>query len=219
MSERWPEKVIIGLTGNIATGKSVVMDLAASQGTLTLDADKIVHEILNGDPAIQEAIASAFGPAVRQLDGRINRAALAAIVFSDSADLEELERIVHPAVRQVLLRRISASEANIVFIEAIKLLEGTLAAECDQIWVTSCPVSKQIQRLVICRGMDEETAKLRITAQPPQERKIAQADIVIDTDGTMAETRNNFELAWRDLTQGSVREYDEMTIQAQKRNE
>ena len=216
MSERWPKKVIVGLTGNIATGKSVVMDLADGQGALTLDADKVVHEILNGDPVIQEAIATAFGPEVRNPDGRINRDALAAIVFSDPAALQELERIVHPAVRQLLLRRISASEANIVFIEAIKLLEGTLAAECDQIWVTSCPVSKQVQRLVICRGMDEETAKLRIAAQPAQEEKLAQADIVIDTDGTMAETRHIFELAWHDLTQGSVREYDEMTIQVKK---
>lgn len=78
---RWPDKIVVGLTGNIATGKSSVMRMAAEQG-ITLDADKIVHEIMDGDPSVQAAIAVAFGAEVRKADGRIDRPALAAIVFS-----------------------------------------------------------------------------------------------------------------------------------------
>ena len=80
MSIRWPNKKVVGLTGNIATGKSTVMRLAAQQGALTLDADKVVHEIMADDPSMQAAIAVAFGPEVRRADGSIDRAALAAIV-------------------------------------------------------------------------------------------------------------------------------------------
>lgn len=201
MSKRWPDKYVIGLTGNIATGKSAVMDMAAEKGALILDADSVVHHILDGDSGVQTEVARAFGPQVRLPDGGIDRNALAAIVFKDPAALQRLEQIVHPAVRRDLLQRIDESRASVVVIEAIKLLEGGLAEECDQIWVTRCPVEKQIERLMVCRGMDRETATVRVNAQSPQEEKVARADVVIDTDGTMADTRTYFELAWRAVAQ------------------
>lgn len=201
MSKRWPEKVIIGLTGNIATGKSAVMRMAAEQGALTLDADKIVHEILATDKAVQAAIVRQFGPSVAGPDGQINRAAMAAVVFRDELALSALEQILHPVVRTVIVERVTNNEANLVMIEAIKLLEGSLAAECDQIWVTRCPKVKQIERLMVCRGMDSETAALRVNAQSSQEEKVAMADVVIDTDGTMADTRQLFEMAWERVVQ------------------
>ena len=92
--------LIIGLTGNIATGKSAVMHLAAEQGALTIDADKLAHEVLANDKTVQEAIVAAFGAAVRREDGRIDRAALGQIVFADAQALQTLEAIVHPAVRR-----------------------------------------------------------------------------------------------------------------------
>jgi dephospho-CoA kinase len=196
MSKRWPDKTIIGLTGNIATGKSAVMEMAAEKGAFTLDADEIVHRIQDGDSDVQTDIALAFGQQVRKPDGGIDRKALGSIVFKDPAALRRLEQIIHPAVRRALLQRIDANPAGVVVIEAIKLLEGGLAAECDQIWVTRCPVEKQIERLMVCRGMDPDTATLRVAAQAPQEEKVARADVVIDTDGTMADTRARFELAW-----------------------
>lgn len=199
MSKRWPDKNVIGLTGNIATGKSAVMEMAAEKGALTLDADEVVHHILDGNGSVQTDIALAFGPQVRKPDGGIDRDALAAIVFKDPVALKRLERIIHPAVRRALLQRIDESPADTVFIEAIKLLEGSLASECDQVWVTRCPVEKQIERLMVCRGMDRDTATVRVNAQGPQEEKVARADVVIDTDGTMADTKAYFELAWRRL--------------------
>jgi N-acetylglutamate synthase-like GNAT family acetyltransferase len=108
--------------------------------------------------------------------------------------------MLHPAVRLKILSHIENSDAKIVFIEAIKLLEGALKDECDTIWVTNCPQIRQIERLIICRGLDEESAVLRVNAQSPQANKVAQADVVIDTGGTLAETKAQIEVAWEDLT-------------------
>jgi dephospho-CoA kinase len=173
--------------------------MAEEQGALALDADKIVHELLQGDPEVRSAIVSRFGEGVCNADGRINRAALAAIVFRDAAALRKLEQVTHPAVRREIKERIDASDANVVFIEAIKLLEGDLAAECDQIWVTRAPQRQQIERLIVCRGLDWETAAMRINAQPPQEEKVSRADVVIDTDASISDTRSQFEVAWERL--------------------
>lgn len=188
--------LIIGLTGNIATGKSAIMRLAAERGALTIDADRVVHELLEGDAAIQAAIVEAFGPEVRRTDGRIDRAALGQLVFGDTAQLARLEGLLHPAVRAEISRRVAAATVPVVMIEAIKLLEGPLAAACDQVWVTACERATQLERLRVCRGLDEASAAARVDAQAPQADKIALADVVIRTDGLMVETRVQFEAAW-----------------------
>jgi dephospho-CoA kinase len=189
-------KLIVGLTGNIATGKSVVMRLAADKGALAIDADKIVHELQDSDAELQAAIAVAFGREVRRDDGRIDRRALGEIVFNDSQSMQDLEAIVHPFVRREVAKRIKESEKPVVFIEAIKLLEGVLAKVCHQIWVTRCSQKRQLDRLRICRGMNTETAVARIKAQSSQEEKVARADIVIDTEGLMVDTELQFKMAW-----------------------
>lgn len=192
-------KLIIGVTGNIATGKSAIMKLAAEKGALTIDADKVVHNIMDTDPNMQAAIAVAFGPEVRRPDGRIDRRALGNVVFNDPTALNDLEKIIHPAVREEIARRIHDSTSSIVFIEAIKLLEGGLAEACHQIWVTRCLPQRQLDRLMICRGLDAESATKRIEAQPPQEEKVARADVVIDTSGLMRDTEVQFDLFWARL--------------------
>ncbi|MGH2537447.1 MAG: dephospho-CoA kinase [Candidatus Promineifilaceae bacterium] len=201
MNSRWPNKIVVGLTGNIATGKSAILRLAAERGALALDADHIVHELLDGHAAIQQAIVALFGPAVGRPDGRIDRAALGEIVFRDPAALKRLERVSHPAVRRLLFQRIAASDAPVVFIEAIKLLEGSLAGDCDQVWVARCAPQTQLQRLIVCRGLDEGGALARLEAQGSQAEKAAQADVVIETDGTLADTEFYFALAWAQLLQ------------------
>lgn len=194
-------KVIIGLTGNIATGKSAVMRLADDRGALTIDADKVVHELMNHDQALQEAIAAEFSSRVRRADGRIDRDVLGQITFSDPDALAILESVVHPAVRQAIDKRILASKATYVMVEAIKLLEGEIADSCHQIWVTRCDRQKQLERLRVCRGMETTAAALRIKAQAPQEEKIALADVVIDTSGLMSDTQTQFDVAWARLPQ------------------
>lgn len=202
MSERPPAprgKFIVGVTGNIATGKSAVMRLVAEQGALTIDADKLVHQVMDQDVDMQAAIAVAFGPGVRRPDGRIDRGALGEIVFNDPGALSDLEGMIHPAVYEEVSRRISESANPLIFIEAIKLLEGKLADDCQQIWVTRCSRQRQLDRLRICRGLETAEAAARIKAQPPQEEKVARADVVIDTNGTMKDTARQVEQAWNRL--------------------
>ncbi len=198
------ERIIVGLTGNIATGKSAVVQLAVEQGALALDADKVVHEILATDPAVQQKIAAVFGAEVCLPDGRIDRAALGRIVFANPQALRDLEAIVHPAVRLLLAQRIAAATAPVVMIEAIKLLESPLREMCRQVWVTHCTYERQLQRLMICRGMDEATAVARINAQSSATWKIAQADVVIDTNGLMSDTARQFNAAWSALSPPSA---------------
>ena len=193
------DKIVIGLTGNIATGKSVVMRLAADRGALTIDADKIVHDILNSDDGAQEAIAEAFGGSVRLQDGRIDRAALGEIVFNNAEALTTLEQIVHPRVGLRIANLIQESTAPVVMIEAIKLLEGQLWTLCREIWVTACTYERQLQRLEVCRGMARSAAEARIKAQSPAKEKIARADVVINTDGLMQDTEQQFAQAWTRL--------------------
>ncbi len=190
------EKFIVGVTGNIATGKSVVMRLAADHGALTIDADNLVHEIMDEDAEMQAAIAVAFGPEVRRPDGSIDRDALGEIVFEDPDAMRDLEEMIHPAVTNVIMQRIADTNLPIIFIEAIKLLETDLVKLCRQIWVTRCAKQRQLERLRICRGLDTPSAATRIKAQPPQEDKVAQADVVIDTNGYMTDTAKQFESAW-----------------------
>lgn len=189
-------KLLIGVTGNIATGKSVLLRLAAEREALIIDADQIVHELMDHDADLQAAIAVAFGSKVRRENGRIDRRALGQIVFEDTAAMQDLEQIVHPRVRIEIAHRLQDSDATIIFLEAIKLLEGSLASICHQIWVSRCPRQRQLERLMICRGMDSETAVKRIEMQSPQEEKVAQADVVIDTAGLMRDTEAQFRLGW-----------------------
>ncbi len=192
-------KLIIGLTGNIATGKSAVLRLAEEMGALAIDADKIVHYLMDNNANMQAALAVAFGPDVRRPDGRINRKKLGQIVFQDPVALQDLEQMVHPAVRATIARQIQQTDKKIIMIEAIKLLEGDLADICHQIWVTRCKKQQQLERLLVCRGMDHETARRRIESQSPQEEKVARADVVIETGGLLRDTEVQFELFWQRL--------------------
>jgi dephospho-CoA kinase len=192
-------KLIVGLTGNIATGKSAVMRLAEEHGALIIDADKLVHELMDNNATMQAAIAVAFGPEVRREDGRINRKKLGEIAFADPTALQDLEAMVHPAVGRLVDARILASEQSVIFIEAIKLLEGNLRDICHQIWVTRCTPQRQLERLRVCRGLETEVAAVRIKAQPPQEEKVAQSDVLIDTNGLMKDTEAQFNIGWARL--------------------
>jgi len=198
MSEQ-VSKVIVGLTGNIATGKSAVMRQAKDLGAETIDADAVVHELMNTNTDLQQAIVDAFGASVQREDGRINRSVLGQIVFGKEGAIYQLETLVHPPTRAAIHKRIQASKQDIIFIEAIKLLEGPLADLCHQVWVTRCAKSKQLERLRVCRGMSTSDATARIKAQSSQEDKVAMADVVIDTNGFYSDTVSQFELAWQRL--------------------
>jgi dephospho-CoA kinase len=194
---------VVGLTGNIASGKSLVGQTLARLGAEHIDADRLAHQVTApGAPAWRQ-IVDAFGTAVLGDDpkGAIDRAALGEIVFRDPEALARLEAIVHPAVIGLTKGRIAASTADVVVVEAIKLIEsGMLRRLCDVLWVVTAPSEVRLERLVCRRGMDRRAAQVRIDAQSPQELKVAVADTVIDNSGTIEGTVRQVERAWRELT-------------------
>ena len=195
-------KVLIGLTGNIATGKSTVARMLADLGATVIDADKVAHEVMRAGTPVHAAVVEAFGPEVVGPDGEIDRARLGEIVFADPEALARLERIVHPAVMAEVARRVAEASTEVVVVEAIKLIESGMADRYDSLWVTTCPSEFQVQRLMADRGLSREAAELRVRAQPPQEEKVARADVVIDTSGTLDQTRAQVEAAWKRVVRG-----------------
>lgn len=192
--------VVIGLTGNIATGKSTVMAMLADLGAVVIDADRVAHEVMEPGQPAYEAIVQAFGDEIAPRGGPIDRQRLGQIVFSDPAALTRLESIVHPAVSKRLQALVAQSGAAVVVIEAIKLLEAGLASQfCDAVWVVTASRAQQIKRLMRDRGLSYDDAVLRIDAQPAQEEKVAQADVVIDNSGSLAATRIQVQKAWQRL--------------------
>jgi dephospho-CoA kinase len=184
--------VRIGIGGPIGCGKSTVAGWLGELGAVVIDADELAREVTaRGEPATDEVLAR-FGPRVAAGGGGIDRAALAAIVFDDPAALRDLEAIVHPAVRRRIEARISAAErasAPAVAIEAIKLVEGGLAALCDEIWSVECTSVEQRARLA-GRGMATADLERRIAAQgdlPARLRPVATR--VLETSGDAAATR------------------------------
>jgi dephospho-CoA kinase len=192
----WPGKFIIGLTGNIATGKSVVRKMLEHLGAYGIDADALAHRaIALGAPGYRPVL-ECFGKWILQPDGQIDRARLGRIVFSDPEALAQLESIVHPLVRQAVDLLVRRSRHKVIVIEAIKLLEGELRAASDSIWVSYAPEEIQLERLVRKRGLSADMAQQRIKVQPPQEEKLAAADVVILNDGAFEDTWRQVQSAW-----------------------
>lgn len=160
----------IGLTGPIGCGKSTIAGwLAERPGVVAIDADLLAREVLGPGTAETAAVYRRFGDALRDADGGLDRAALGRIVFPDPAALRDLEAIVHPAVRARVLAELDGaarSGASAVVIEAIKLVEGGLAALCDEVWLVTCEPDVQRSRIV-GRGTSPDDAAARIAAQDP----------------------------------------------------
>ena len=195
----WPGKYVIGLTGNIATGKSVVRKMLEHLGAYGIDADALAHRaIAPGSPGYKPVVEM-FGKWIVADDGQIDRARLAKIVFNDAEALHLLEQIIHPLVEQAVDLFIRRSKHKVVVIEAIKLLEGNLSKRCDQVWVTYTPEEVQLQRLLQKRGMTEEAARGRIAAQSPQEEKVARANQVITNSGSFEDTWQKVYTAWLEI--------------------
>ena len=186
MSQAGPEKhYLIGLTGNIATGKSSVMRILRHLGAYTIDADEVAHQVMASEQPVKQAIAEVFGPGVLLPNGEIDRRALGEIVFNDPAALRRLEEIVHPVVMQTIDDLIERASEPVVVIEAIKLIETGMHRCYDALWVVVSPQEQQTDRLLNQRGLTETEAHLRIQAQPPQADKVAEADVVIDNSGSL----------------------------------
>ncbi len=200
---------VIGLTGNIGCGKTAVAAMLRRLGAEFIDADGVVHELLRPGTPTTAAVARRFGRHILKPDGSVDRRALASVVFADPKALRALERIIHPFVLREIDERVARTQADVVVIEAIKLLESGLHLRCDQVWVVTCREEQQVERLIASRGMLREEALQRIHAQPPQATKVARADVVIDNGGTLEETWRQVKAAWSALTEASVASEDQ----------
>lgn len=190
------DRYLIGLTGNIATGKSAVARMLAELGARSIDADRVAHEVMRHGTPTWQAVVGAFDPTILAPDGEIDRKRLGKIVFTDPDALHRLEAIVHPAVGLAVSEAIAATTERVVVVEAIKLIEAGMHRAYHALWVTTCPAEIQIARLVSQRGLSKGEARLRVEAQPPQAEKVALADVVIDTGGTLEDTRRQVLAAW-----------------------
>ena len=196
---RWPGKYVIGLTGNIATGKSVVRKMLEHLGGYGIDADALAHRAMaKGAPGFPLVLKS-FGEWIVDDEGQIDRARLAKIVFSDQGALDKLEKIVHPLVTHAIDLLIRRAKHSVVVIEAIKLLESDLAAGCDAVWVVSAAEELQVSRLMHKRQLSEAASKQRISAQSPQTSKLRAASVVIRNEGSFENTWEQVQAAWAEL--------------------
>ncbi len=196
----WADKYIIGLTGNIATGKSVVRRMLEHLGAYGIDADALAHRaIAKGSPGYEKVVAL-FGRWILTPDGQIDRTKLGRIVFADPDALRQLEAIVHPLVRQAVQILVQRAPQKVIVIEAIKLLESPLREICDSVWVTDVPKEVQIQRLVSKRKLPPQEALQRVEAQAPQSEKLAAATVIIYNHGSFEETWKQVVASWQQLS-------------------
>jgi dephospho-CoA kinase len=195
----WPGKFVIGLTGNIATGKSVVRKMLEHLGAYGIDADALGHRAIAKDAPGYKPVLETFGKWILAPDGQVDRGKLARVVFADPDALVQLETIVHPLVRQAIDLLIRRSSQKVIVIEAIKLLEGPLRQACDTVWVTSAQKQIQISRLTRKRGLSVAVAHQRVNAQPSQADKVKVANTVIQNEGSFEDTWLQVTKAWKEL--------------------
>ena len=195
---------LIALTGGIASGKSTIARRLAERGAVVIDADQIVRDVQRPGSPVLERIAAEFGSHLLSADGELDRASLARVVFTDSAARERLNAIVHPAVRAESQRRFDAELANrpdaVVVYDVPLLVEARVDDPWDLIVVAHAPAEVRAERLQRLRAITPEEADRRIAAQVSDERRLAIADVVIDSGGELRETIAQADALWDRLT-------------------
>ncbi len=209
----WEGKYVIGLTGNIAMGKSLVRRMLEHLGAYTIDADGLAHQAMApGAPAYKPAILT-FGQWILDSEKRIDRSKLGAVAFAHPEALARLEAITHPIIGRAIDTLIQRARHKVVVVEAIKLLEGQMADRFDAIWVVDATEENQLDRLA-GRGLPRLEALKRIRMQNPQTEKLARANTVITNNGTPEETWAQVQLAWSQIS--GAAEEEEKQAQPQR---
>lgn len=176
----------MGLTGGIGSGKSTVSSLLAERGAVIVDADQVVRDVQQPGSPVLAKMAERFGPQVIAADGSLDRAAVAAVVFSDPDALKDLNKIVHPAVGLEMNRRVMAeSDTDRVVVMDIPLLTENPREGLQAVIVVDVDPEVQVVRLVQGRGFDETDARARIAKQATREQRLATATHVVDNSGTL----------------------------------
>lgn len=196
---------LVALTGGIASGKSTIARRLSELGAIVVDADQIVRDVQRPGSPVLAAIAAEFGDDVVQADGALDRTALGRRVFGDDAAVKRLNAIVHPAVRAESARRFGeafAADPDAVVVYDVPLL---VEARVDDPWqyivVAHAPAEVRLRRLVELRGMSEADAAARLASQVPDSARLAIADAVIDTDGSLDDTVRQVDELWGSLAE------------------
>ncbi len=189
--------ILLGLTGGIGSGKTVVSSMLAERGAIIIDADAVVRELqAPGQPLLRE-LADAFGESIIASDGSLDRGALANIAFNDKDALARLNKIVHPAVGKEMDRRLDEQRStdNVVVLDIPLLAENPRKGLCGVI-VVDVPVETAVSRLVEFRNMDETDARARIANQASREKRLAIADVVVENSGTLEDLSRRVDEVW-----------------------
>jgi dephospho-CoA kinase len=193
---------VIGLTGNIASGKSSVADLLAERGATIVDADVLSREaVTRGAPAL-DAIVARWGPSVLGADGSLDRAALRKIVFHDRHELDALNEIIHPEIMRLRDAEVEAARAHgdrVVVCVVPLLFERHLADEFDFIVLVDAPRAVRLERIVRDRGLQDAEAMDMIASQMPADLKRARADWVIENTGSLEDLGREVGRLWDEL--------------------
>ena len=192
---------VIGLTGGIGTGKSTVAQFLTELGTRTIDLDQTGHEVLR-DPSILKDLVQAFGDGILDIEGQVDRAKLAPLVFNNPRELQKLTGITHPAIdarAAAFIEQAREEGFRVVVLEAAALMEAGRVWQVDEVWVTIAPLQTVIDRVTRRSDMTEAEVLERVKSQIPQEERTREADIVIDTDCSLDELKERVREVWDEL--------------------
>ena len=196
--------LLVGLTGNIASGKSTVAHLLSERGATIIDADILARRVVEVDTPAYREIVKRWGSEILAPDGTLDRAALRRRVFKDPVQLEELNRLTHPEVTRLRDRLVADARRRgdrIVICDIPLLFERHLVDEFERIVLVDAPRPLRLERLVRERGLGETEAMDMIAAQMPAELKRARADFIIDNEGTLAALERRVDEVWSALDQ------------------
>ena len=192
----------VGLTGGIGSGKSTAAAFLEESGAFVVDADRLAREVVTRDGPAYEAVKARFGEEILAADGELDRAALAARVFADAEEREALNSIVHPHVRAQAAALFAScareGRSPVAVLDAALLVETGAYRDLHRVIVVRCSEATQVRRL-LARGMEVTEAESRIAAQAPLGDKLAVADYVVDTEGTLENTRRQLRTIWSAL--------------------
>ncbi|HXL86442.1 MAG TPA: dephospho-CoA kinase [Gemmatimonadaceae bacterium] len=205
----------IGLTGNIASGKSEIARMLADRGATVIDADLLAREAVQPDTQALRDIIKRWGKDVLKEDGSLDRAALRQIVFADQSELDALNRIVHPGVTRLRDREIAQARERgdpIVICVIPLLFERNIVDEFDAIVLVDAPRPVRLERLVATRGMEATDAMNMIASQMPAELKRARADYVIENSGSLQDLERDVDALWSSLQRNAVETESEARV-------
>jgi len=193
---------VIGLTGGIGSGKSTVSQFLAELGAVIIDADKVGHEAYKPDTEVWREVVAAFGRQVLTPNGDIDRKKLGEMVFGNAEALSRLNQIMHPRMYDMVKAKIEEYRrqgVDVVVLEAPLLIEAGWASSVDEVWVTVAPESTVLRRLEECSGLSKQQSLARIRSQLSSEERVKHANVVINTDCSLAEVKTKVKELWQRL--------------------